>query len=212
MIEWSDVTACLVTRGNVPMGPVIDPMPRQLAKVVWNNSVDRNLRIWGRYEAAALAETPYVLFQDDDVVFEDYDLLLDEFNKTPELMVAVDGHGGNYGGYEDLAWNGTGAIVSKDLVFQTWMHWFDAHPGSPYDVDPDEDGSLLYECDAVFGILCPHRQVQLPWKRLYADDLTRMCHQPWQELQKARYVAMARTLRDQIFGFESMSDEWVPGA
>lgn len=207
MIDFDDVTACLLTRGNVPMDAIRNTLTYRHV-LVYDNSRRMNLRTFGRYFAAcADAPTDYIYFQDDDVIFREHWALVKAFNETPDVMVAVDAHGGNYGGYEDLAWTCSGAIVSKKLVADAWEEWCDATPDRDHflrasEIEPTDDPTgdpweeFLYQADAVFGILCPHRQVELPWERLYADDQTRMCGQAWQEPLKRQYVEVARGIRD----------------
>lgn len=187
MISFDDITACLVTRGNVPMQPILNTLPYKHVSI-WDNSLLDNYRTFGRY--CCFTPTDYIYFQDDDVIFTEHDKLLEEFNATPELLVTNDGHGGNYAGYEDLAWCCAGAIVHRDLVRTTWRKWFEAHPKSL------DDEEFRYEADAVFGILTPFRHIELPYERLYVDDDTRLCRQPWQENLKLEYATMARKIRD----------------
>lgn len=189
LITAKHISACLVTRGNVPMEPIIATLPYDDV-VVWNNSYTPfDMRCYGRFAAVALAKHEWIYFQDDDVIFTEHEQLIAEANLSPSgHMTANDGHGGNYAGYEDLAWTAVGALVPRWRILSTWAKWFDLYPSL--------DQETAYQADAIFGILCPFRHVDLPYTRLYADDRTRMCGQEWQESMKALYVRKARMIRD----------------
>ncbi len=67
-----NVTAIVVTRGDVDLSPIIgQDWPEQVQEIiVWDNSsLDRrDLKVYGRYAAIAEASHPLILVQDDDCV------------------------------------------------------------------------------------------------------------------------------------------------
>lgn len=95
-----NVSACLVTRGNVPMQPILDSLPAEWEVVLWNNCSsspshanpwwhrwppntkrhdhygvrsDRasDLCVYGRYAAIEYASHDLIYTQDDDVIVSD---------------------------------------------------------------------------------------------------------------------------------------------
>lgn len=188
MINPKKVSACLVTRGNVPMDEVVDSLPYGQIRT-WDNSKYVDMKVFGRYCAAAdFARYDTIYFQDDDVLFYEHDKLMSAYE--PDMLVANNAHGPNHGGYNDMALLAAGSLVTKRMIDETWRKWFDVHPGPP-------DDGVLYEADFIFGILVQKwKQIDLPYQRLYADDDTRLCRQPWQEDLKLKYTNMAREIRD----------------
>ncbi len=184
MIDRARVSACLVTRGNVPMDHILDTLSGFDEIIVYDNKRELDLKVAGRLEAIRRARNPVVYTQDDDVIFRHQKLLLDQYE--PGVLVANDGHGANPGGYDDLAFTCAGGVLDRDLFLDAADRYLAVWPN---------DSEWRYECDFVTGMLTPFRHVVLPYERLYVDDNTRMCRQPWQETLKAKITARARELR-----------------
>lgn len=179
------VSACLVTRGNVPLDPILETLKAYDEIVIHDNSKEaRDEKVAGRYRAAARARNDVVYFQDDDVIFTHHAELLAEYE--PGVLVANDAHGPNPGGYDDLALCAAGSVVDSTLVLGA-LHRY----GAVHEID---DG-YFYEADFIAGLLVPFRHVVLPYTRLYADDMTRLCNQPWQEALKLKITERARAIR-----------------
>lgn len=68
-----NVSACLVTRGDVDMSPVITSLTAVGIDdiVVYDNSKRENLAVYGRYAAIAEAKHDLIYVQDDDVIVSD---------------------------------------------------------------------------------------------------------------------------------------------
>lgn len=181
------VSACLVTRGNVPMQPIIDTLGWCDEILVWDNRVEIDLKVFGRYECVKRASNSVIYWQDDDVIFTEHEKLLAAYD--PDYHTANNAHGPNTGGYDDLALSAAGALINRALIQPAWEEWFDHYPSLTND-------GMLYEADFIFGILTPFKQIDLPYTRLYVDDDTRLCRQPWQEELKLKYTNMAREIRD----------------
>ncbi len=62
-----EVTACLVTRGNINLRPILDGLIFKNV-IVWDNSRSPNCRTFGRYAAMIGSATDVVYVQDDDLV------------------------------------------------------------------------------------------------------------------------------------------------
>jgi hypothetical protein len=177
-LRLDDVTAVIVTRGNVDLSPCLDPLPYKNV-VVWDNS-QRNIdyRVFGRYAALAEVTTPLVYWQDDDVIPhpEIHDRLLLEYERD-KVVANMDDPWIDGAGYRDkLVMMGAGSICDYDLPHKIF-EWYFQH----YDWDDD----LLVECDFAFGTLAPSKRIDVPYTvREFSDDLDRLYQQPGQTERK----------------------------
>ncbi len=188
MIDPREVSACLVTRGNVPMQRILDTLTGFGEVIVVDNSQEpQDWKVAGRYEAVRRARFPIVALQDDDVIFTRWAELLAGYE--PGVLVANDAHGPNHGGYDDLALVAAGAVCDRDVLLAA---------ADRYLVEWPDDDVWRYEADFVVGCLTPHRHLVLPYERLYGDDDTRLCRQPWQEDLKLRATRRARRIRGSV--------------
>lgn len=192
MLTQSDVTACLVTRGDQPemMARIRESLVFERV-IVWDNSERDDWKCAGRYMAARLAETPLVYFQDDDVVVpQETQLALLEEYEWP--IVANWGHGENPDGYDDLPLVCGGAIADRDAVADVIARWEAQHP---------LDDGFKYECDFVVGVLYPRfKHVRLPFhiEMPVAQHPSRLVNQPWQKQLKYDMTVKARQMRDLV--------------
>jgi hypothetical protein len=185
VITAADVTACLVTRGDTDLSPILETLPYGEI-VVWDNSKRANLKVYGRYAAIAEASNPVIYFQDDDCIFRHHDELLAAYKSG--VLVANWGHGSNPDGYDDLAIFPGGAILDRGLpaaAFDRYLKHF-----------PRNDG-FLYEADFIFGCLTPHEHLHLPFEiRDLAYNGKRLADEPWQRELKLKITNQARWVRD----------------
>jgi hypothetical protein len=76
-VTFDDVTAVLVTRGDVDMQPIIASLPKEYEIVVWDNSTRPvNYGVLGRYIGIFEASRPVIYFQDDDCLVHCHEELL----------------------------------------------------------------------------------------------------------------------------------------
>jgi len=193
VISTSDVTACLVTRGDQP------EMMRRIARslifdnvIVWDNSERPDWKCAGRYQAALLAQTPYVYFQDDDVIVprETQRALCAAFEVLPTPIVANWGHGENPDGYDDLPLVCGGAIAWRKEPWEAIWRYAEHYP---------LNDDFKYEADFIVGVLYPaFMHVRLPFDidLSIAQDASRLCNQPWQRDLKFDMTQRARAIRD----------------
>jgi len=187
----TDVTACLVTRGDQTqqIDRIIDSLIFDNV-IVWDNSVNRDWKCAGRYLAAMQAHTDIVYFQDDDVLVpeETQQALLDAYEEG--VCVANWGHGDNPDGYDDLPLVGCGAVVDRGLCFDSIVRYAARWP---------LDTAFQYEADFVVGVLYPDfRHLHLPVEVNYqiAQHPSRLCNQTWQKQTKLNLTNRAREIRD----------------
>ncbi len=181
-----NVSACLVTRGDVDMRGIIASLPYDDI-VVWDNSKRQDRRTSGRYAAIAEAKHDVVYVQDDDHILRDHEGLLEAYepgvitvNMSPTWIRAHR--------YYDCAMVGKGAIMDRGL------------PGTAIDRYlqrwPDDELFQLWP-DSVVTVLNPIRHVdleveELPWG--YAPN--RMNRRPGFAAEKHKMLARARAIRD----------------
>jgi hypothetical protein len=185
-----DVTAIIVTRGDVDLEPVLASLAFSDV-VVWDNSCqEADEGAYGRYRAVQRTRSKVVYFQDDDCVVpaDDQIRLVDAYE--PGVLAAlmpperVD--------YTDTVLVGWGSLCDwhlPGLAFGWWRQ--EGH-------DADSREFKVVGCDFVFPMLTP-------WRRLdgYHRDLPH-AHAPnrtWASFPdyaavKARYMADARAMRD----------------
>jgi len=186
------VTACLVTRGDQPEAMAKIRHSLIFGKVVvWDNSERDDHKCAGRYYALLDADTPFVYFQDDDVMVPPAtQIALVQAHSEGDVCTANWGHGATPAGYDDLPLVCGGAIVD---TLEPWRaidryaeHW-------PLDSDFD------YEADFVVGALYPtFTHVRLPFHidLSIAQHPSRLCNQPWQRELKYTLTQRARAIRD----------------
>jgi hypothetical protein len=93
-----NVSACLVTRGDVDMQPILDSLPADWQKIIWNNRdgawvqnragddwgklPGHDLSVYGRYAAIEYASHDLIYVQDDDVIVSDPQAIVSAWNRT----------------------------------------------------------------------------------------------------------------------------------
>ncbi len=186
MIRAEDVTACLITRGDVDLKPILRTLPYPNV-IVWGPDREE-LHVYGRYAAIAEAPTNIVYTQDDDCIFTLHDDLLARYE--PGRIVANYGHGENPDGYDDMALVHGGAIMDRHLPTIAFAAYLDRWP---------RDEGFLREADMVNGTITPHRHTDLPFaiRMEIATRPNRMSHQPWQRDLKLKVTNQARQVRDE---------------
>lgn len=188
-ITAADVSAIVVTRGNVDLAPVLDTLPYPDV-VVWDNSQrEHDYKVFGRYAAIPDVRNPVVFWVDDDVLFTAHDALLAAWE--PGVVVAnmdqvwVDGAG--YG--DDLVLLGAGSLCPADLPATVFGHYLQHYPW---------DDDLLVEADFAFGTLAPWKRVDLGYDvRPFSDDTDRLYQQPGQTERKWEMIERCKRIRDE---------------
>lgn len=92
-----NVSAIIVTRGDVDIDPIIESWPREWERVVWDNGHGQldvwaaedsgvpeyldvpDLSVYGRYAAIEHASHDLIYVQDDDVIVSDPQAIVDEY-------------------------------------------------------------------------------------------------------------------------------------
>lgn len=146
-----NITACLVTRGDVQMDTIRASLPfRDI--LIWDNSAaEQDVSCYGRFKAAMTAATPLILTQDDDCLMPVFGLL-EAFDPAKMRMLV------NVPPDEKplTAW---GAIFYRDTVKAAFDRYLAAYP---------EDDFFYRTCDVIHTSLTPWDRVDLghadfPW-------------------------------------------------
>jgi len=137
-----NISAVIVTRGDVDMSPILESLPFDDI-VVWDNSKREDLGLFGRYAAIAEAKHDVIYTQDDDVLVDCFDQLEQDYR--PGVLTT------NYPEPYDIPWVARGAIFDSylpDLAF------------TRYDLRWERDEWFhKYGCDGVFALLSPEVNV-----------------------------------------------------
>lgn len=196
MLDASDVTAVLVTRGDQP------EMIREILAslifdhvIIYDNTQQLDCKTAGRYMPLRnplrwKVPTSIAYFQDDDLLLPEASQrsLLDAYK--PGVVVANWAHGDDPDGYDDLPLVGAGAILDKNLPWRALRRYLKHYP---------EDLLFRYEADFIAGALYENfEHVWLPFNINLdvAQDESRLCNQPWQRDRKFDATQRARAIRD----------------
>jgi len=201
-----NVTACVATRGDVDMQPILDSFPDDWETIVWNNGskhcvIDgttwvpvKNLGPHARFAAIKYASHDLIYVQDDDVIVSDPGLIVAEWldilegydrddvvvcNMPPEFR----SH------YPDSAMVGFGAAFHRDAPELAFRQW-DEHGFA-------RDDLFLRESCRIFTVLTPQYLVDVPKVDMpYASDPNRLWKQPGHVQSRDKALGMARQVRD----------------
>ncbi len=178
----TEISACLVTRGDVDMGPVLDSLPFDDV-VVWDNSKrPDDFKCYGRFAAIAEAKHDLIYTQDDDVIVPTWHLLA-EYHAIGDTGWIV----ANRPPEEEWRFLGLGAIFHRGLVTGAFRQYADEHGF-------DED--FLRVADVVFAYQRPYRSVwvgydELPWARAENRMYLQPDHYTVRERARERSLALA---------------------
>jgi hypothetical protein len=186
VLSPDDVTACLVTRGDVDLAPILATFPDYADVIVWGPDREE-FHVMGRYLAMAEATTDVIYTQDDDCIFRHHEELLALYE--PGRIVSTYGHGDTPDGYDDMALVHGGAIMDRVLPAIAFNRYLDRWP---------RDEGLLREADMINGTITPHTHTDLPYeiRMEIATRPNRMVNQPWQRDLKLEITNRARAVRD----------------
>lgn len=215
-----NVTACLVTRGDVLLQPILKSLPPEWEVVIFNNGLGRvavppkgslnvyddrwmkkisDLSVYGRYAAIEHATHDIIYVQDDDVIVSDPQEIVDRFQAElcGDPKFEWDGVVCNmpqefrHDFYQDHALVGFGAVFLRDEPQKAFDRWW-------LNVGKWDDDALFRRCcDVVFTGLTPRVLVDIPKENLpYASDDNRMWKQPEHIGERRRMLDLVRRVRD----------------
>lgn len=121
-MRLEDVTAVLVTRGDVDLTPILASLP-YTEVIIWDNTRRSDVGTFGRFVAIQETRRPVIYFQDDDCIVAEsaHQLLLDAYDRTSKLVVNMpEAHGQEYPGLSLLGW---GSLIRRDLPFNAFRRY-----------------------------------------------------------------------------------------
>lgn len=125
-MQFRDIAAVLVTRGDVDLQPILDSLPYPEV-VVWDNSTRPfDAKVFGRYLAILETSKPVIYIQDDDCVVHCHDELRGYYEPGRIVANMVTEH--RAGEPPMLGW---GALFDRDLPWGAFEKWLQA--GYPMD-------------------------------------------------------------------------------
>jgi hypothetical protein len=188
-ISVDDVTAIIVTRGDVSLNPIRESLIFD-SVIVWDNRKGEDLGAFGRYAAIEEAESPYIYVQDDDCVLTEAAqlALLDAYE--PDVLVSNMPSDWNGSAMPLLALPGWGAIFDWYLPEDAFHRWKDAQPR-----DFGSDDFNRIGCDIVFPVLTESRMIDLGHHNLpHAEGSDRTCKQADYQRKKSWYYGRAQAI------------------
>jgi hypothetical protein len=219
-----NVSACIVTRGDVDLSPVLRSLPEDWEILVWDNGANAlyegrdggrywnvgDLSVYGRYAAIQYASHEIIYVQDDDVVVSDPKKIVDIWYIPSGLTGFKEGVVCNmpqefrHSFYEDHALVGFGAAFHRDAPVKAFDLLKETVPKlglSNYGWWlPDFKGNdhFLRTCDIVFTGLTPRVLVDVPVTNLdHAYSENRMYRQPDHVDERRRMLELALKVRDE---------------
>jgi hypothetical protein len=204
-ISRDDVTAVVVTRGDVPEN--IGKITRRLYYgagipniYIWDNTIEPNMGVYGRYAALEKVDTRAVFVQDDDCLLEVEAIhaLIDAYDPG---RIVVNMPEGRWPDYPDSCLVGWGAVYDRVLPDRAFNRFaFSSHANGMIAFGSDGVDQSFFDrtCDVVFTTLTPHTKHDLGFQHLPgAEDPARaMFLQPGHGEERARMLDLARKVRD----------------
>jgi hypothetical protein len=207
-----NVSACLVTRGDVDLEPIIASIPQGWEILIWDNGCKMihrsdgwaeritDLSVYGRYAAIEYASHDLIFVQDDDVIVSDPQAIVDAwigsngpFNAGAHIVCNMPPEFRPH--YPDSGLVGFGASFHRDAP-QRAFDRFSLHYNTPD--SPRFDQQMLYRrADNLFTVLTPRVLVDVPKTDCsYASDPNRMWRQQGHTSERDAMIRLARQVRD----------------
>lgn len=180
MVSPADVSAVIVTRGDVPLEPVLDSLEPLFDEiVVWDNSQrPEDFQCYGRFAGIAETTRPHVYVQDDDVVVP-VEALLQAYGPACGHVLA------NKKPDEEWRFLGIGALFPREM----------ADCFGPYAALYGMDRDFYRAADVVFAYQHPYESVwigyeELEWSRAPNRMYLQPGHYEVRERLRARTLAL----------------------
>lgn len=156
MIYPAEVSAVLVTKGDVPLDEITDSILEAGIEdiVIWDNSKRSDLSCYGRYAAIAEAKHPWIYHQDDDLVAPVGEILR-RYNPVSDRWTIVANN------RPDEEW----PLTAMGVVFHRSL----ADCFRPYVTEYGEDADFYRVSDVIFAYMNAYRRIwvgyrDLPWQ------------------------------------------------
>ena len=216
-----NVTAIIVTRGDVDLLPILASLPPTWERIVWDNGPPttyvyedandwrpdgvpgdvRDCAVYGRYSATKYAKNEVIYVQDDDVIVSDPRVIYEAWRYRflqggdDNFVVCNMPPEFRHDFYVDHALVGFGAVFHRSLPWNTWGKLTAAFGDAGFPSDWAYEPSFLRTCDIPFTALNPRILVDVPKTDMpYANDETRMWKQPTHQAERARMLDLVKQI------------------
>jgi hypothetical protein len=203
-----EVAAIVVTKGDQDIRPVLASLPEEWEQVVWDNSVERDLHVYGRYAAIERTDADLIYVQDDDCIVSDPQALVDawdemralaEIEQTPDpaaFVVCNMPPEFRHDFYTEHALVGFGAVFHRDAPQRAFEKFQMDNYGLTFPLTSPTEVSWFHRtCDIVFTALTPRVLVNVPVESLpYAYHYDRMYRQPEHQAERVRMLDLVRQI------------------
>lgn len=183
-----DISAVIVTRGDIDLTPILDSIPFDDI-VVWDNSKEKHdLKVLGRYGAISRAKHDLIYTQDDDCIVPILDLIDAWDGNLKSILCNMPS---DHGEYTDSALIGWGSLFGRDLPVKAFAKYSEFY-------SPLEDNYIFTRtCDVIFTTLTPFTRVDLGHQSFdYAYGPDRMYNQSNHNEERQMILEKARYVRD----------------
>lgn len=196
LLTPDQVTAVIVTRGDVDLKPVLDSLIFDSVEI-YDNSVEANWMTYGRVLAANRAECNVIYSQDDDIIHTPENQLAIIQAYEPGVLTGCmwpewsDGAKvqGIERGYDDLVFCGSGSVYDKEIPY---------HAANQYLDHFSQDSFFRLWADTIVGVIASTKQLDIRFDALpCAEDDNRMCNLPDAVHNKTEAINRARWVRDE---------------
>lgn len=219
--DLHDVSAVIVTRGDVDLVPVYHSLSMMGEIVTWNNgtleieianmdgvrrlpaqigwdadAAPRDLAVYGRYAAMRHCRFQTVYVQDDDCLLppESIEALIAALGASDRRSVVCNLPEPFRAHYTDSALVGFGAIMDVDLPEKIFSSFLEQIGDRELDLD-----AFLRRCDNVLTTLAQLIVVDVPYvDRPFANDPGRMWKTTGHVGERDAMIALARTIREEL--------------
>lgn len=197
MLSPSDVSAVIVTKGDVDLQPILDSLIFNDV-VVYDNSKREDLMTFGRVVGAREAKHSIIYSQDDDIIHSPHNQMQILAAYEPGVLTGCmwdewsrgAAEQGIEDGYDDLVFPGSGSICDLAIWEQALFVYINLWP-------LDEFFHLW--SDTIIGVIAPTKQLDLRFKILpCAEDENRMANLPNAIERKTEAIMRARAVRDMV--------------
>ncbi len=196
MLSPSDVTAVLVTRGDIDLTPVLESLIFPEV-IVWDNSIEHHdEKTYGRVAATLRATNSILYSQDDDIIHTPENQMQILAAYQPGVLVGCMWEEwstgaktqGIEGGYDDLVFAGAGSVYDYDIPWMACAQYLDQYP---------RDDFFLLWADTIIGVIADTKQLDIRFEILpCAEDENRMCNLPDGIELKTEAIRRARGVRE----------------
>jgi hypothetical protein len=194
LLTPDQVTAVIVTRGDVDLAPVLESLVFDDV-FVWNNAERTNEMTYARVLGAELAYRDVIYSQDDDIIHSEENQLAILAAYQPgtltgcmwqEWSAGAHAQGISFG-YDDLVFPGSGSIADRSVAAEAVSEYLSYFPF---------DDFFRLWCDTIVGVIAPTKQLDIRFEALpCAEDENRMCNLPDGLANKTEAIRRARWIR-----------------